>query len=117
MLAIIFAVTGVLLAAISRVIEKFVIRGPADLPAVLIYIQLGAGVVLILISGLPGILDLAFIDYALLILSGLFWAVGVWLDLHSLEHLDVGVSAIIGAARYIFLMLAGLLIFGSSLLY
>ena len=100
------ALIAMLLVAASKTLFRWLLKQHSDPWPAMMCTYIGSLPVLLLLFGVPVLPD-ALELYALLGAGGLVWALAILYDVRSHIYLDVAVSAIFGALRYVLLAIAG----------
>lgn len=110
-IVILYASLSAFLWSMVLVVLRLVMPRGADAKTLMIFNQLGAFALCLLLFGWPkfGLLDQSTV--ILLVLSGLSWALGVYLEVLALEHLEASASGVVGAVRYLLAIAVGIFFF------
>jgi drug/metabolite transporter (DMT)-like permease len=111
MLPILFAFLSVLCDCSCKGICRLRMRQDGNFGAIMILNQLGAGVLLLAVTGSEGLSQLAQPQAWLLLLSGIFWAFFAAADIMTLKYIGLGDSGIVGSAKYLLLVAVGAVVF------
>ncbi len=109
--ALTFAFIGPLFWSLAVILYRIIMPRGADAKTLMIFTQLGASCLTALATGLPNFLVLPREVLTLLLLSGVTWGLGVYLEIRALEHLEAAAMGVIGAFRYVLTIIIGLSIF------
>jgi len=109
--ALTFAFIGPIFWSFAVILYRLIMPRGADAKTLMIFTQLGASCLIALVTGIPPFQDLPLAVLSLLLLSGVIWGLGVYLEIRALEHLEAAAMGVIGAFRYVLTVIIGLVLF------
>lgn len=108
------ALVAMLLVAASKTLFRWLMKQQSDPWPAMMLTYLGALPVLLVLVGPPKLHAAPLEIYALLVAGGIVWSLAILNDVRSHMYLDVAVSAIFGALRYVLLAVAGWVLFAET---
>lgn len=111
----VLALGNALIWSLVLIFYRYVMSRGSDAITLMIFGQLGASALLCLFMGVPEYLSYSTDVLSLLVISGLCWALGVFLEILALKYIEATTSGIIAAARYILSFLVGVLVLSENI--
>ena len=99
----------------SGTIQRAIMRKDGDIYPIMLFNDISACLLIGIIFGLPDFSSFSFYTLLFLAMGGLFWGAAAWANLKSSQCLDLNTAAIIGKAKFIVLILCGIIIFNENL--